>query len=72
MTLIMSGSVETPYERYFVVVVKNEMQRNHPFLQWTSEPTGLQNSINKDGGTKDKSTFQKNKVYSFQNTHFWV
>lgn len=32
MTLIMSGSIETPYERYyFVVVVKNEMQRNYSF-----------------------------------------
>lgn len=48
MTLVMSGSIETPYERYFVVVVKSEMQRNHTFLQWTSEPAGLQNSINKD------------------------
>lgn len=42
MTLIMSWSIETPNERYFIVVVdvivKNEIQRNSSFYNEHESP----------------------------------
>lgn len=55
------------------LLLRMECKETTPFAvavraHWTEEF----NKWRQLEGIKDKSTFQKDRVYNFQNTHFWV